>query len=222
MKAGALKQRKGRAVMSDYTHKQEFVNGIIHGFGMVFGISCLPVLTALAAAHHNVRGVVGAGVYGFCFLLLFSASTLYHLVPERGIKRILEILDHISIYFLIAGTYTPFLLIYMYNPMGMTLLATLWILAVCGIFFKSLFTGRYNILSVIIYLLMGWAIVVGGRTFFEAMPTDVIVMVVTGGLLYTAGVVFYLRDKHTYTHALWHGIVLAAAICHYVAVLLAM
>lgn len=213
-------RRRGR--MSAYTHRQEFVNGLIHGFGVVFGISCLPVLTALAAAHNNIRGVVGAGIYGFCFLLLFSASTLYHLVPEKGAKRILEILDHISIYFLIAGTYTPFILIYMYNPFGITLLVTLWILAVCGIFFKSLFTGKYDIVSVIIYLLMGWAMVAGGRTFFDAMPGDVIAMVATGGILYTVGVIFYVWDKHMYTHALWHGIVLAAAICHYVAVLLAM
>lgn len=208
--------------MSAYTHKQEFVNGMIHGFGIIFGVSCLPVLTAIAASHHNVRGVIGAGVYGFCFLLLFTCSTLYHLVHEAKSKRILEILDHISIYFLIAGTYTPFLLVYMYNPFGMTLLVTLWILAFCGIFFKALFAGKFDVVSVIIYLLMGWAVVAGGRTFFDAMPSDVIVMVVAGGVLYTAGVGFYLWDKHMYTHALWHGIVLAAAICHYVAVLLAM
>jgi hemolysin III len=216
-----LKQSEKKQ-MSTYTHKQEFVNGLIHGFGMIFGISCLPVLTAIAAAHNNVHGVVGAGIYGFCFLLLFSASTLYHLVPERRAKRVLEILDHISIYFLIAGTYTPFILIYMYNTFGLTLLVTLWVLALCGIVFKSMLTGKFDVISTGIYLLMGWAIIVGGRRFFDAMPTDVVVMVATGGVLYTVGVIFYLWDKHMYTHALWHGIVLAAAICHYVAVLLAM
>lgn len=208
--------------MSAYTHKQEFVNGLIHGLGMLFGISCLPVLTALAAAHHNVHAVVGAGIYGFCFLLMFSCSTLYHLVPERGIKRILEIMDHISIYFLIAGTYTPFILVYMYNSFGINLLITLWILALCGTVFKSVLTGKFDVISVIIYLLMGWAIVVGGRRFYDAMPFDVIALVFAGGVLYSVGVIFYLRDRHMYTHALWHAIVLAAAICHYVAVLLAM
>ncbi len=208
--------------MSSYSHKQEFVHGLIHGAGILFGVSCLPVLTALAVAHGNVRAVVGAGVYGFCFLLLFTTSTLYHVVTERGVKRVLEILDHISIYFLIAGTYTPFILVYMYNQMGITLLWTLWILAFIGIVFKSLLAGRFDVISSIIYLLMGWAIVAGGKTFFAAMPVDVIVLVATGGVLYTIGVGFYLWDKHMYTHALWHGIVLAAAICHYVAVLLAM
>ncbi len=207
---------------SSYSRRQEFVNGLIHGLGIVFGVSCLPVLTSLATAHGNIRGIIGAGIYGFCFLLLFTCSTLYHVVTNAESKRILEILDHISIYFLIAGTYTPFLLVYVYTPFGITLLSVLWALAFGGIAFKIFFTGRFEIVSVLIYLAMGWAVVVGGRTFFAALPFDVLALIVAGGVLYTVGIVFYIWDKHRYTHALWHGIVLAAAICHYVAVLLTM
>jgi len=208
--------------MTAYTRHQELVNGLIHGAGIVFGVSCLPVLTALATVHGNIPGIIGAGIYGFCFLLLFTCSTLYHVMRDKAAKRVLEILDHISIYFLIAGTYTPFILVYMYNPFGIKLLVFLWALAVGGIFFKSYFAGKFEAVSVVIYLLMGWAVVAGGRSFFDALPHAVIALIFAGGVLYTLGVVFYMRDRHLYTHALWHGIVLAAAICHYVAVLLAM
>lgn len=208
--------------MSGYSRQQEFVNGLIHGLGIVFGVSCLPVLTSLATAHGNIRGVIGSGIYGFCFLLLFTCSTLYHVVSNREVKRVLEILDHISIYFLIAGTYTPFLLVYMYNSFGVTLLAILWALAAGGIFFKSFFAGRFEAVSILIYLLMGWIVAATGKSFFVSLPLDVLALIFAGGILYTAGLVFYIWDRHMYTHALWHGIVLAAAICHYVAVLLAM
>jgi hemolysin III len=208
--------------MEAYTRKQEIVNGLIHSIGILFGVSGLPVLTGLATAHNNIPGIVGAGIYGFCFLLLFSSSTIYHIANEPGIKRIFKIFDHISIFFLIAGTYTPFLLVYMNNSFGITLLSILWALTVIGIFFKIRFTGRFEIISVIIYMVMGWIMVVGGRRFFDHLPLPVLVFICVGGGLYSIGVIFYIWDKHVYTHAVWHLFVLAAAICHYVAVLLAM
>lgn len=208
--------------MEGYTRKQEIVNGLIHGGGVIFGVAGLPVLTGIATAHGNTPGIIGSGIYGFCFLLLFTASTVYHLSLEPRVKRTFKILDHISIYFLIAGTYTPFLLVYMYNGFGITLLSILWGLTVIGIFFKIRFTGKFEIVSTIIYLTMGWIMVVGGRKFFDQLPVDVLVFICVGGGLYSIGVFFYLWDKYTYTHAVWHVLVLAAAICHYVGVLLAM
>jgi hemolysin III len=208
--------------MESYNRKQEIVNGLIHGFGMLFGVSGLPVLTGIATAHGNIPGVVGSGIYGFCFLLLFTNSTIFHITTEPGIKRIFKIFDHISIYFLIAGTYTPFLLVYMDNSFGISLLSVLWGLTIVGVFFKVRFTGRFEIISVIIYLLMGWIMVVGGRRFFDSLPVPVLVLICIGGGLYSIGVIFYVWDKYLYTHAVWHTFVLAAAICHYVAVLLAM
>lgn len=204
-----------------FTLKQEAVHSIIHAFGILFGIISIPVLTALAAKNANIPGIVGASIYGFSFLMLFSFSTLYHGFQQPQIKRVLEILDHISIYFLIAGTYTPFLLIYLLNSFGITLLCVLWGLTILGVIFKIFFTGRFEILSLIIYLLMGWILFVGGKRFFIAVPTDVMIFIVIGGILYSAGIVFYLRKNFYWHHAVWHFFVLAAAVCHYIAVLLA-
>jgi hemolysin III len=204
-----------------FTLKQELVHSIIHAFGMLFGIISIPILTALAAKNANVPGIVGASIYGFCFLMLFSFSTLYHGFQQPQVKRVLEIFDHISIYFLIAGTYTPFLLIYLNNAFGITLMSVLWGLTLLGILFKIFFTGRFEIVSIIIYVIMGWMLVAGGRRFFTVLPTDVLIFIIIGGGLYSIGIIFYLWQKYWWHHAVWHFFVLAAAVCHYVAVLLA-
>lgn len=206
--------------MDSYNRQQEVVNGVIHGAGILFGIAGLPVLTGLATAHHNAAAIIGSGVYGFCFLLLFTVSTIYHITTDPAEKQLFKKLDHISIYFLIAGTYTPFLLVYVNNSFGLTLLVVLWGLTIAGTLFKASYTGKFEVLSTIIYLAMGLIMVVGGRKFFEQLPGSVLIFIVIGGALYCIGVFFYLWDKYTYTHAVWHGIVLAAAIAHYVAVLL--
>ena len=205
-----------------YSRRQEIVNGLIHGFGILFGISGLPVLTGIATSHNNIPGIIGSGIYGLCFLLMFTCSTIYHIAQEPAIKKKFLVFDHISIYFLIAGTYTPFLLVYLNNSFGISLLSILWALTLIGIFFKTCFTGRHEKLSTIIYIMMGLILITGGNRFFDAMPRDVVVFIVIGGVLYLLGVFFYLWDKFIYTHAVWHAFVLAAAIFHYVAVLLAM
>ncbi|RFM36760.1 PAQR family membrane homeostasis protein TrhA [Chitinophaga silvisoli] len=205
---------------SFYNRKQEIIHGIIHAVGILFGLSALPVLTGIAATHGNTPGIVGAGIYSFCFILLFTCSTVYHLAQDQQVKKLFVVLDHISIYFLIAGTYTPFLLVFMNNAFGISLLCILWGLTAVGVVFKSFFTGRFNVLSTIIYLIMGWIMIVGGKTFFSYLPLPVIIMIAIGGVLYSIGVYFYMKEKAAYTHAIWHTFVLAAAICHYVAVLL--
>ncbi|WEK17758.1 MAG: hemolysin III family protein [Candidatus Pedobacter colombiensis] len=211
-----------KEIKAKFTRKQELINGLIHGIGVLFGISGLPVLVGIATAHNNVPAIVGAGIYGFCFLMLFTCSTVYHLAIELRVKRLFEILDHISIYFLIAGTYTPFLLIYMDNTFGITLLSVLWGLTLLGAFFKIWYTGKFNIISTVIYLLMGWMMLIGGKKFFAVLPASVVIMLFIGAGLYSAGTVFYTFGKRTYSHAIWHSLSLAAAICHYVAVLLSM
>jgi hemolysin III len=201
--------------------KKELVNSIVHGFGIIFGIVSIPILIAFAIKSNNVDGIIGAAIYGFCFLQLFTFSTLYHGFQNVQAKRIFEILDHISIYFLIAGTYTPFLLMYLDTPFGVTLLSVLWGLTALGIIFKIFFLGRWKIFSTLIYIAMGCIMVVGGRTFFESIPSNILTMILIGCALYLIGVIFYLWDKYPYNHAVWHFFVLAAAICHYVAILLA-
>ncbi|HEV2478161.1 MAG TPA: hemolysin III family protein [Puia sp.] len=205
--------------MESYTRHQETVNGVIHVFGILFGIAGIPLLASLADTHGNKAGLIGSCIYGFCFLLVFTSSTIYHFARERKLKHFFKILDHIGIYFFIAGTYTPFLLIYMPDAFGRTLLIVLWTLTLAGTIFKSWFTGRFEIISTAIYLAMGWIMLVGGRRFFDQLPHAVMVYVCIGAALYTIGAFFYLWDKYKYTHALWHVLVLTAAVCHYVAVL---
>ena len=208
--------------MESYTRKQEIVNGLVHVAGVLFGVAGVPVLISIANAHRNTPAIIGSVIYGFCFLLVFTASTTYHFAANPRVKKIFKIFDHIGIYFFIAGTYTPFLLVYMNNSFGHTLLAVLWSLTVAGTLFKVWYTGRFEIISTIIYLAMGWIMFAGGSKFFEQLPYPVLVYVIIGGALYSIGVFFYLWDRYTYTHAVWHVFVLAAALCHYVAVLMAM
>jgi len=211
-----------RQPTATYTRKQDLICGLIHGVGVLFGISGLPVLTGIATAHGNTPGIIGSGIYGFCFLLLFTCSTVFHLSKDAATKGIFEIFDHISIYFLIAGTYTPFLLVYINDAFGITLLAVLWGLTIIGVFFKARFTGRFNLASTVIYFLMGWIMIVGGSRFFSYLPTAVLVLVFVGAGLYSLGIIFYSYKKNLDAHVVWHALVLAAAVCHYVAILLAM
>jgi hemolysin III len=200
--------------------KQELVNSIMHGFGILFGIISIPILITLSAKGDNINAVIGSGIYGFTFLMVFTFSTLYHGFQHEKVKRALKILDHISIYYLIAGTYTPLILIYNYNSFGITLLCILWFLTLIGTVFKIFYCGKWEIGSTAIYLLMGWSMMAGGNAFFSAMPSSVFQMVIAGGIIYSFGVIFYLWEKYIYSHAFWHLCVLAAAICHYVAILL--
>lgn len=198
----------------------EIANSITHGIGIIFGIAALPVLSAIAANKDHSIAVVGAAIFGFSFLLVFTFSTLYHAFQNPAVKKVLHVFDHISIYFLIAGTYTPFLLNYMMNATGITMLSVLWGLTIIGTLFKVFYTGRFNFISTIVYIGMGWILVFSGREFFEAVPMPVLTMIIIGGVLYTLGTIFYLWEKLYFHHVIWHLFVLAAAICHYVAVLL--
>lgn len=198
----------------------ELINAIIHGIGVLFCIASIPVLSAIGARTGNVAGIVGATIYSFSFLMVFTFSTLYHSIQNEYAKEILRTWDHVSIYFLIAGTYTPFILVYILNPFGITILSIQWSLVILGIV-SVLFFMKLKILGVIVYIAMGWLMLIGGRAFFVSLPIPVIIMIVIGGGLYTSGCIFYLNKKIPYNHAIWHLFVLCAAICHYVAVLLA-
>jgi len=200
--------------------RREMANALTHGIGILFCVASIPILSAIGANTGNVPGIVGATIYAFSFLMLFTFSTLYHSTQHRYAKKILRVCDHVSIYFLIAGTYTPFLLVYMLNPFGITLLAIQWSLVLMGTVFKIFFTGRLGVLSVVIYVAMGWLLLVGGQRFFVALPSPVLALIMAGGALYMLGCVFYLNKKIQHNHAIWHLFVLGAAICHYVAVLL--
>lgn len=207
--------------METYTRHQEIVNGVTHGAGIFLGIIGLPFLIASAIAHSNTPGIASACIYSFSFLLVFTCSTIFHLSRKPAVRRVFKICDHISIYFLIAGTYTPFLVLYMNNTFGNTLLCILWGLTIAGTVFKIWFTGRFEIVSTIIYVLMGWMMIAGGSKFFDSLPHQVVVLICAGGIIYTIGAFFYIWDKYKYTHAVWHIFVVAGAACHFTAVWLA-
>ncbi len=205
---------------TDLQLKSEMLNSALHAIGVLFGLVSIPVLVTLAVKVDSTAKIVGTGIYGICFLMVFTFSTLYHGLQQQKLRRIFLILDHISIYFLIAGTYTPLVLIYQQNNFGFGLLVVLWSLTVIGTVFKLFFCGRWDMLSTIVYLLMGWSLFSGGFSFFAPMPVPVLSLVIAGGVLYSLGVIFYIRQKYLYSHAVWHSFVLAAAICHYTAILL--
>jgi hemolysin III len=200
--------------------REEKVNAITHVAGILFGIVSVPflILNACKTCGHYV--IAGISLYGLSFLMVFTFSTLFHLQREGGkTRQLFKILDHISIYFFIAGTYTPFILIFVNNSFGLTLLAVLWTLALAGTVFKSFYCGRFEIISTIIYLAMGWMLLTGADAFFAKMPSSVMWLIIAGAILFTVGVVFYIWRWFVYHHAVWHVLVLAGAICHYVAVL---
>ena len=201
--------------------KLERINWMTHGFGLLLGLMFVPLLIYKASGS-GIDGLLGSIVYSLSLILLYFSSTIYHSVEKPKLKSNLQILDHISIYFLIAGTYTPFILIYVNNATGFGILIFLWSMTLAGSIFKLFWTHRFNLLSTIIYLLMGWAMLISPKIFLSSIPDTILVLLAVGGMLYTLGVIFYLWKRYKYHHAIWHLFVLSASICHFVAVFLAM
>jgi len=197
----------------------EIANSITHGIGAILSACGLVYLMVLAGQRGTPWHIVSCAIYGTSLLLLYIFSTLYHALPGRGTKYVFRIFDHSSIYLLIAGTYTPFMLVNMRGPWGWSILAVVWTLAISGILFKSVAIGRFAVLSAIIYVLMGWLVLIGIRPLLHAVPWDGFLWLVAGGAFYTAGVVFFAMDRVRYFHMIWHLFVLAGSACHYMAVL---
>lgn len=207
--------------LTDIEIKKELANSITHFFGFLFGVICIPILISYAVSLDNSAAVVGASIFGFSFLMIYGFSTLYHSVSHPKAKLVLQRMDHISIYFMIAGSYTPFILLFLFDSSGILLLSVLWGLTLLGIIFKIFFVERFNILSTLIYVAMGWLIVLFPVDLIGVLPSETFIMLLAGGISYSLGVIFYLWKKLTYHHAIWHIFVLGGSICHYVAVLLA-
>ena len=210
-----------KAYSGELDLREERLNTLTHIVGILFGLVSIPILILNACNTCGFAEILGICVYSLGFLMVFTSSTLFHWQKEGRTRNLWKKVDHISIYFMIAGTYTPFILIYVNNSFGTNLLIVLWALTLVGTIFKIFFTGKFEVVSTIIYLLMGWLLVTGGNAFFENMPSQVMWLIIAGGILYSIGVVFYLWRCFTYHHAVWHLFVLSAAICHYSAVLMA-
>jgi hemolysin III len=206
--------------LPEYTLGEEIANSVTHGVGALLSLIGTAVLLYRAARNGTTLHVVSFAVYGSCLFLLHLSSTLYHALRPPRAKRVFRVFDHCSIYLLIAGTYTPFLLLSLWGRWGLTLLVAIWTLAIAGIVFKSLFIGRLQKASVLLYILMGWMIVVAAREAWVRVPHAAIGFVAAGGLFYTLGVAFYAWKSLPYNHAVWHLFVLGGSVCHYAAILL--
>ncbi len=199
---------------------EEIANSVTHGVGLLLSVVGFIVLVVLAAMQGSTLHVVSCGIYGATLVGLYAASTVYHACREPRRKALCRRIDHCAIYLLIAGTYTPFALVNLRGGWGWTLLALAWGMAAVGILAK-LFVDldRFIYLDAVLYLLMGWMAVLAIRPILAHVPPAGITWMVAGGLLYTAGVWFYLRDHNRYWHAIWHLFVLGGSACHYFAVL---
>lgn len=204
--------------MQKITFREELANSLTHGFGVLFGLVAVPALVSFAAMKEDQRYIWGVAIFCATLLMVYLFSTLYHSITHPSIKRVMRIMDHISIYFLIAGTYTPFLLIYVSSPAAGWYLALMWGIALAGTCFKIFLTGKLEILSTLSYLAMGWMVVFIGQPILSGLSTEGLTWLIVGGGAYSLGVIFYVWQKIPYNHAIWHLFVLTGSISHYVAV----
>jgi hemolysin III len=200
---------------------EELANSLTHGLGLLLSIVAFPVLVFAMAGKRDPLMVVAVSVFAASLIALYGASTIYHALPQSETKLFFRKVDHVAIYLLIAGTYTPFALGVLRGPLGWTLFGVIWALAAVGTVFKTSKLGfRYPRASTIIYVGMGWLAILAVKPFIAAMPINGIVWLFAGGLCYTGGVAFYVWEKLKYGHAVWHLFVLAGSTCHFIAVLL--
>ncbi len=213
------KRRLNQPVNEFYTLGEEIAHSVTHGLGAILSVVALIVLIILAVAHGTKWHIFSYAVYGGSLLALYLASTLYHSVQKPRLRPILRKVDHSCIYLLIAGTYTPFVLISMRSSLGLTVLTFIWAMAVFGIVYKIFFINRLAVLTTLAYVAMGWMSMFIWREMVANIPPAGLTFLMIGGVLYTLGVVFYAMTKIRYTHAIWHLFILAASACHFVAVL---
>lgn len=204
--------------MHPLPHREELLNALTHGVGIIAGLAGGAALITLAAVFGEARQIVAASIFVTALVLLYTASTLYHAVRHERIKSRLKIFDHCAIFVMIAGTYTPFTLISLEGSLGWTLFGVIWAMAVAGIVFKLFFTGRFQRLSTVMYVAMGWLVIVAVGPLAEALETWTLVWLFGGGVAYTLGTFFYHRPQMRYSHAIWHGFVLLGSAAHFVAV----
>lgn len=200
------------------TRLEEQLNTFSHALGALLGIAGLVLLIVLSS-NKSTWGLFSVITYGISIIVLFTASTLYHAAKTERRKHYFRIVDHISIYLLIAGTYTPVLLITLEQSLGWTLFWVVWGIAAFGVILKLFFTGRFEIFSTLLYLVMGWLIVFDFYTLSEAIGSNGVLWFFSGGLFYTIGILFYAIHRIPFNHVIWHLFVLAGAICHFFMIL---
>lgn len=199
---------------------EEIMHSVTHGIGTGLALVGFTVLIILALQNSNIYQIISFSIFGTTLVLLYLASTLYHGFQNPRFKKIFKSFDHASIYLLIAGTYTPFLLISLRGTTGWMMMVVVWAIALAGVVYKIFFIEKFHVLSVISYILLGWLCVFVFKEMLVSIPIGGIIWLVVGGLFYMVGIIFYALQKIPYMHVVWHFFVLAGSICHYFAVLL--
>lgn len=204
-----------------YSFKEELFNAISHWLGFVAGIVGLVVLIIFGVKNHSTLQIVGFSIYGACIILLYLFSALYHSIPFEKAKTVLRVFDHLSIYLLIAGTYTPIILNSFSGSKRIVLISLIWGLSVIGVLFKLFINGKFTKfkkLSTIIYLVLGWLSILFIKQIILTTSFKFIVFLLIGGVLYSLGTIFYMDRKIPYNHAIWHLFVLAASVAHFIGI----
>lgn len=207
--------------MSDknYSLGEEVFSAVTHGIGAVLSILALVLLIIFSVERGTAWHVASFSIYGAAMVILYMGSTLYHSFTNLKVKKLFRKIDHMSIYILIAGTYTPFCLTVLRGPVGFTILGVVWSCAIFGIIAKAFNTGKKNKLSTLLYVIMGWIIILAFRTLYRSMPPSGLVYLIAGGVTYTLGALVYLMNKIKFNHGIWHLFVLAGSAFHFFAVL---
>ena len=203
-----------------YLH--EIFNSITHGIGVLLSIAALVLLIVFAANRDgDAWQIVSFSIYGASLIVLYLASTLYHAIQKRKVKKFFNLFDHASIYILIAGTYTPFCLVPLRGPWGWTLFGIVWGLAIAGVLFKIFFyTDRLRLIGTLLYIGMGWVILIAIKPLIQNVPAGALYWMLAGGLSYSLGVIFYLWRRYRFNHVIWHLFVLGGSISHFFAIFL--
>lgn len=201
--------------LPSYTLSEELINSISHGIGTGLSVAALVLCVVQSALYGNAWGVVSSCIYGASLIVLYCMSTLYHAITNRTARKVFRVFDHTSIFFLIAGTYTPITLVTLGGGLGWTLFGIVWGAAILGIVLNAVSIEKFKKFSMVCYIGMGWAALIGIKNIFERMPRDGFVLLVLGGVLYTVGIVFYALKKYKYMHCVWHFFVLAGSIMHF-------
>lgn len=207
------------ATTHTFSKQEEIANSITHGIGALLSISALVILIVYASLYGTAWHIVSFTIFGVTMFLLYMSSTLLHSLPEGKAKDVFEIFDHSSIYFFIAGTYTPFLLIVIKGAMGWTLFGVVWGLAIAGTIFKCFFVKKYLFTSTLLYVIMGWLIIFAWKSLAANLPPQGMTYLIIGGALYTLGAIFYVWRGFKYHHAVWHLFVMAGSTAHFFCVL---
>ncbi len=205
-------------IKNQYSPKEEQLNIRSHFIGLLLSIIAFILLLIKSISSTNIWYIVSFSIFGISLILLYLASTIYHNAKEPNLRKKLNIFDHAAIYILIAGTYTPYTLITLHGTTGWILFGFTWGIALIGVVFKLFYTGRFNKLSTLLYVLMGWMVVFAGKDLVNNLSTEGLVWLIAGGLLYTIGALLYIRDKLPYNHAIFHLFVLLGSISHFISI----